>query len=169
MSVVVVDMEKTVLARTAGGLRAVRLWFRAFRRSRPFWGAVWLGLGGAAVIHFSRSPLTMVVGGGWNSSAGYILGGAMVMFALVAVFAPLYRGLCGIVGVLLGLAAFIAANLGGFLIGTLLAIVGGSMIWGWGEKRTRRSRRGPRDARGAHANSSEEVLTGGDATPDQAS
>lgn len=169
MSAVVGELEKNVLARTAGGLRAVRLWFRDFRRSRPFWGALWLGLGGAAVIHFSRSPLTMVVGGGWNSSAGYILGGAMVMFASVALFAPLYRGLCGLVGVLLGLAAFIAANLGGFLIGTLLAIIGGSMIWGWGEKRPRRTRRRTAGSRGARTDSSEEALTDDDATPGRAS
>lgn len=115
-------------------------WFRAFRRTRPFWGALWLALGGAVIVNFARSPITMVIGGGWNSSAGYILGGAMVMFAGVALFAPLYRSLVGIVGVLLGLAAFIGANLGGFLVGTLLAILGGSMIWGWGEKRPRRSR-----------------------------
>lgn len=114
--------------------------FRAFRRTRPFWGALWLALGGLVVVHFARSPLTMVVGGGWSSSAGYILGGAMVMFALVALVAPLYRGLAGITGVLLGLAAFISANLGGFLVGTVLAIVGGSMIWGWGEKKPRRAR-----------------------------
>lgn len=168
MSAAALDVEKNVLARAAGGLRSGRLWFRDFRRSRPFWGALWLGLGGVAVIHFSRSPLTMVVGGGWNSSAGYILGGAMVMFALVALFAPLYRGLCGLVGVLLGLAAFIAANLGGFLIGTMLAIVGGSMIWGWGEKGPRPRRRSPA-ARRASASSSEEVPTDGDATADQAS
>ena len=168
MSAVVDDIEKKVLARTVGGLRATRRWFRDFRRSRPFWGALWLGLGGAAVIHFSRSPLTMVIGGGWNSSAGYILGGAMVMFASVALFAPLYRGLCGLVGVLLGLAAFIAANLGGFLIGTLLAIIGGSMIWGWGEKRPRRSRRRRAAVRGARKRSSEEVLADDDATPGQA-
>lgn len=124
----------------AEGLR----WFRAFRRTRPFWGSVWLVLGGVVVVHFSRTPLTMVVGGGWSSSAGYILGGAMVMFGLVAVFSPLYRGLAGITGVLLGLAAFVAANLGGFLIGTVLAVVGGSMIWGWGEKRPKRERRGQR-------------------------
>ncbi|WP_235539093.1 DUF6114 domain-containing protein [Nocardioides sp. Soil796] len=132
---------KTSLStRTWRGIGLARRWFRAFRRTRPFWGALWLALGGLVIIHFARSPITMVIGGGWNSSAGYILGGGMVMFALVALFAPLYRSLVGIVGVLLGLAAFIAANLGGFLIGTLLAIFGGSMIWAWGEKKPRKSR-----------------------------
>lgn len=120
-------------------------WFRAFRRTRPFWGGLWLALGGLVVIHFSRAPLGLALGAGWSSSAGYILGGGMVMFALVAWFAPHYSGLVGFVGVLLALAAFIAANLGGFLIGTVLGIFGGSMVWGWGEKRPRRSRRTPED------------------------
>lgn len=119
------------------GLASLWTCFAAFRRTRPFWGALWLGLGGAAVIHFSRAPLGLAIGGGWNASAGYILGGGMVMFALVAWFAPHYSALVGLVGVLLALAAFIAANLGGFLVGTVLGIFGGSMVWGWGEKRPR--------------------------------
>ena len=139
--------RKGVLGLLLPALAAARSWFRAFRRTRPFWGGLWLGLGGAVVVHFARSPLAFAIGGGWNSTAGYILGGGMVMFALVAWFAPHYSGLVGVVVVLLALAAFIGANLGGFMIGTVLGIVGGSMVWGWGEKRPRgRSGRHSREA-----------------------
>ena len=132
-------------------------WFRTFRRTRPFWGAVWLALGGYAVLHFARSPLNMVVAGGFNAMAGYLLGGGMVMFALVALFAPHYKGLVGVVGVLLALGAFIGANLGGFVIGSVLGIIGGSMIWGWGEKkpRTARESRGLLRGKSATANNAE--------------
>lgn len=121
----------------------LRAWqvFSAFRRTRPFWGGLWMLLGGYVVIRLNASPLGMAIGGGWNSSAGYILGGGMMLFALVAWCAPHYSALSGLVGVALALAAFIAANLGGLLIGSVLGIVGGAMTWGWGEKKPSRRRR----------------------------
>jgi hypothetical protein len=120
-----------------------RRWFRAFRRTRPFWGGLWLALGGYVVIHLNATPLGLAIGGGWNRSGGYILGGAMVMFGLVAWFSPLYARMVGLFGVLAALAAFVSSNLGGLLVGSVLGILGGSMIWGWGERkpRTRRDRR----------------------------
>lgn len=128
----------TLGARLRHGLRSARLHARAFRRTRPFWGSVWLLLGGIWLIRFSNFSLGLALGSGWNSSAAYVVGGGMVMFALVGIFAPHYSALTGLVGVLLALAAFVSVNLGGFLIGSLLGILGGSMIWGWGEKRPRR-------------------------------
>lgn len=121
-----------------GLLRAAWRWFRAFRRTRPFWGALWLALGGAVVIRLGFSPLGLALGGGFNRSAGLILGGAMVLFGLVACFSPLYARLVGLLGVGSALAAFVGSNLGGFLVGSLLGILGGAMVWGWGEKRPRR-------------------------------
>ncbi|WP_206051046.1 DUF6114 domain-containing protein [Nocardioides speluncae] len=112
-------------------------WFADFRRTRPFWGALWLALGGYAVLHFASTSIGIAIAGGWSGSAGYILGGGMILFAVVAVATPQYSALCGLIGVLLALAAFIAANLGGFLVGSVLGIFGGSMIWGWGEKKPR--------------------------------
>lgn len=132
--------------------RGLRLWFRALRRTRPFWGGLWLMLGGLIVIKLNSYPLGMAMAGSFNRSAGYILGGAMVMFGLVAWVSPIYARLVGLFGVMAAMAAFIGSNLGGFLVGTVLGIIGGSMIWGWGELRPRAdkgssSRRGPRRGR----------------------
>lgn len=115
-------------------------WFRAFRRTRPFWGGLWLALGGTAVVWLGAYPIALALGGGFNRSAAYILGGSMVLFGLVAWFSPLYARLVGLLGVVFALAAFVGSNLGGFLIGSVLGILGGAMVWGWGEKRPRRSR-----------------------------
>ena len=41
---------------------------------------------------------------------------------------------------------FVAANLGGYLVGSVLGIVGGSLVWAWGEKAPRRARGGRRRA-----------------------
>jgi hypothetical protein len=133
------DTVETVNTATAATNPLALLWrlFRAFRRTRPFWGGVWMILGGLDIIYWVRNPIGVVIGGGWNSSAGYILGIAMIVFAVVGWFSPLYKSLVGIVGIMLALIAFIAANLGGFLIGSVLGIIGGSMVWGWGPKRVR--------------------------------
>lgn len=118
-----------------------RAWqvFTAWRRTRPFWGGALLVLGGGWIVRLMSYPLLVAVSGGWNTSAGYILGGAMVLFGLTAWFAPLYGQLVGVLGVLAALAAFVGANLGGLFLGTLLGIVGGSMVWSWGEKPVRES------------------------------
>ena len=112
-------------------------WFRAFRRTRPFWGGLWMILGGLWLLKFSNLSIGVVIGSGWNGSAAYLLGGSLVMFGVVAWFAPHYKSMVGLIGVGVALAAFISVNLGGFLIGSLLGIVGGSMVWGWGEKKPR--------------------------------
>lgn len=114
------------------GTHAVR-WFRAFRRTRPFWGGLWLAIGGLVVVKCNSYPLGLAMTGGFNRSAGYILGGAMLLFAGVALVSPLYARLVGVLGVLAAMAAFIGSNFGGFLVGSVLGILGGSMIWGWGE------------------------------------
>ncbi|HSV38953.1 MAG TPA: DUF6114 domain-containing protein [Nocardioidaceae bacterium] len=127
-------------AADVAALLAALRWFRAFRRTRPFWGGLWLGLGGIWLLTFANMSIGLALGGGWNQSAAYVIGGGMLMFALTAWFAPFYSALVGFTGVLLALAAFVSVNLGGFLIGSLLGIVGGAMVWGWGEKKPRKQK-----------------------------
>ncbi|REF01043.1 DUF6114 domain-containing protein [Thermomonospora umbrina] len=122
-----------------GGHAAARgwRWFAMFRRTRPFWGGLWLVLSGWVMIDMADFPLGVVLQGGWSTSAAYILGGAQILFGLVAWSAPVHRRLAGFLGVCVALAALVGTNLGGFLIGTLLGILGGSMVWGWGPKKDR--------------------------------
>lgn len=143
----IASTEKLGPNRRIPGTEAVR-WFRAFRRTRPFWGGLWLALGGVVVVKLNSYPIGIAMAGGFNRSGGYILGGSMVLFGMVAWFSPLYARLVGVLGVLAALAAFVGSNLGGFLLGSVLGIVGGSMIWGWGElpARSRRALRRRRTA-----------------------
>lgn len=147
------DEHTTSDARGGRGLTRAGIvtwrWFRAFRRTRPFWGGLWALLGGLWIVRAMDFGFELAITGGWNYSAGYILGGGLALFGLVAWFAPHYRTLVGVLAFLFALAAFVAANLGGYLIGTVLGIVGGSMIWAWGEKKPRGRRR--RDTEGEAA------------------
>lgn len=139
-------------------MRATWRWFTAYRRTRPFWGGLLMMIGGLEIIQMMSFSLAIAVGGGWNTSAGYILGGGLVIFGLCAWFTPYYSSLVGLLGVLVALAAFVGANLGGLLVGTILGIVGGSMVWAWGEKAPKRVRRaGSRSTRSVRATTIREV------------
>lgn len=126
---------------TIAATGSARRWFRAFRRTRPFWGGLWCALGGVWIMRMMSFPILLAARGGFDYSAGYILGGGLLLFGLVAWFSPHYAQLVGLLAVIVSLAAFVAANLGGLVIGTVLGIVGGAMVWGWGEKVPRRPRR----------------------------
>ncbi|WP_238998104.1 DUF6114 domain-containing protein [Nocardioides limicola] len=136
-------MSTTVLShsdRCRARLTAAWRLFAAFRRTRPFWGGLWLMLAGYVVIHFAGAPLATALGLGWGGTSGYILGGSMLLFGLMAWTSPHNSTMLGLLGVLAALAAFVAANLGGFLVGSVLGVLGGSMVWGWGEKREKREK-----------------------------
>ncbi|MCA1983325.1 DUF6114 domain-containing protein [Nocardioides nematodiphilus] len=120
--------------------REARILFAAFRRSRPFWGGLWTIVAGAWIVKVMSFPLGIALNGGWSYSAGYVVGGSLIVFGVVAWLAPNYRMLAGVVAFLLAIAAFPVADLGGYLVGSLLGIVGSSMIIAWGDKPARLER-----------------------------
>ncbi|UDY23203.1 DUF6114 domain-containing protein [Nocardioides sp. Kera G14] len=122
-------------------LREARLVFRAWRRTRPFWGGLLTMLAGVWIIRAMRFSIGIALTSNWPYIAGFLVGGGLVLFGLVAWFAPIYRGLLGLLCLALSLLAFPMANLGGYLIGSVVGIFGSSMIWSWGEKRPRGMRR----------------------------
>ena len=99
-------------------------WFRAWRRTRPFWGGLWTILAGLEIIKAMSFSIGLALTGGWGYSAGYVMGGGLVLFGLVAWLAPFYRSLAGVAAFLIALGAFPTANLGGYLIGSVLGIIG---------------------------------------------
>lgn len=112
------------------------LW-RAWRRSRPFWGGLLLVLAGLELVLI---PLSGVLGHGAIKLVIYIgiggvfgvLIGVMLIAAGIAMWVnPAHRAFYGIAGIVLGIASFPASNLGGFFIGMLLAIIGGSLGFAW--------------------------------------
>lgn len=120
------------IAPRPGPLRRLRLAFRRFRRTRPFWGAVLLALG----AYFIADPL---LGGSWGflvhlgvkGMAPVFLAVAMAAAAGIAVVLPAQRHFPAIIAAMLSVAALPLANLGGWIIGTALGIVGSGMIFGW--------------------------------------
>jgi hypothetical protein len=117
--------------------RASRGAWRAWRRSRPFWGGVLLAFAGLELLAIPLSGILLhgavklVIYIGIGGVFGVLIG-VLLIAAGIALWAnPAHRMFYGIAGIVLGIASFPASNLGGFFIGMLLAIVGGSIGFAW--------------------------------------
>lgn len=117
--------------------------FRAWRRTRPFWAGLFLVLGGLELMAIPLSPLTVLVSLGLGGIAAIGIGIALVVAGLFLWFAPRTRHYVSINALLLSVLSFAATNLGGFLIGMSLGIVGSAMGFGWSPGEQPTSATGP--------------------------
>jgi hypothetical protein len=144
--------------------------FRHWRRGRPFWGSLFAVLGGIEIISIPYSPIGVVVHEGIAGVSGMFIGALMIMFGVSSMFAPTYRIFAGIATVLLSLVALPATNFGGFLLGTLCGLFGGSFVVAWAPRPgmtadTRRQRRAARRLAAAEGTAASEDPATGTATP----
>jgi Family of unknown function (DUF6114) len=118
----------------AGSGRAA---FGRWRRTRPFWGGFLLLLAGIELLLIPLSGILihgavkLVVYIGIGGVFGVLLGVLLIACGLLLWLNPAHRTFYAIAGVLLAVLSFIASNFGGFFIGMLLGIIGGSMGFGW--------------------------------------
>ncbi|MFH8369679.1 DUF6114 domain-containing protein [Streptomyces sp. NPDC018031] len=111
--------------------RSRRAAFRSWRRTRPFWAGLLLILAGAEMVAIPLSPLQVLVSLGLGGLAAIGIGLALVVAGLFLWFAPRSRAYVSIHALLLSVVSFAATNLGGFLLGMTLGIVGSAMGFGW--------------------------------------
>jgi Family of unknown function (DUF6114) len=114
-----------------GGFTRGRYAFRRWRRSRPFWGALIALLGGAEITLSEKVSLSIVIHLGAQGIAGLVIPIVLMLCAVLLWFNPSQRLFYSILAVLSALGSFITSNLGGFLLGGLLGIVGGSLAFAW--------------------------------------
>lgn len=111
--------------------------FRGWRHSRPFSGGLLLILSGLELLFIPLSgvlfhgAVKLVIYIGIGGVFGVVIGALLIAAGLATWFTPAYRTFYGIAGIMLGLASFPATNLGGFLLGMLLALLGGSLVFAW--------------------------------------
>src|SRR5207244_4263318 len=125
------------------GLLMMAAW-RRWRRSRPFWGGLLVILAGAEMLATERAPLRVVLHVGVQGLAGYLVPIIILLCGLLLWFNPAQSVFYSILAVLLSLVAWLTSNLGGFVIGLLLGVIGGSLSFGWapGPRRSRQPRGG---------------------------
>lgn len=133
--------------------RATRAW-RQWRRTRPFWGGLLVLVAGLEILLSERAPLPIIVHIGLQGIAGYIVPTVVVLLGLLLLFNPAQRTFYSLLAVLLALGSWITSDLGGFFVGMLLCVLGGSLAFAWQlrdepEEPSRRRRPPPQQTRSA--------------------
>ncbi|MFE2109522.1 DUF6114 domain-containing protein [Kitasatospora sp. NPDC059463] len=105
--------------------------WRGWRGRRPFWGGVLVLSGGAEILFTLRAPLPVVLHIGLQGLSGYLVPTVMVVCGLLVLFNPAQRLFYSVVAVLASLGSWLTSNLGGFLIGMLLGVIGSCLTFGW--------------------------------------
>ncbi len=111
--------------------------WRGWRQSRPFWGGLLLVLAGLEMVTIPLSgvlghgAIKLVIYIGIGGIFGVLIGLLLIAAGIVLWVNPAHRVFYGIAGIILGVVSFPASNLGGFFLGMLLAIMGGSLAFGW--------------------------------------
>jgi hypothetical protein len=124
---------RTGIARPAALIGAGWLVFRSWRRSRPFWAGILLIIAGAELllIPLPLHSMGLILHIGVGGVSGILIGAVLIVAGLLLWFNPAQRMFYSIVAVLLAIAALVASNLGGFLVGTALGVIGGSLGFAW--------------------------------------
>ncbi|MEV4729771.1 DUF6114 domain-containing protein [Saccharopolyspora sp. NPDC049426] len=109
--------------------------FREWRYTRPFWAGVLTELAGIAImtppygtLRFGDAVVALKTLGGVSAT---VLGVVLVMCGLAHWLRPATRIPVSVLVMVVSLLALVAANLGGFLIGTLLGVAGGALGLSW--------------------------------------
>jgi hypothetical protein len=114
-----------------GRLAPVIVAWRRWRHSRPFWGGFFVLLGGTVIMLSERAPLPIMVHIGLQGVAGYLVPAVLLLCGVLLWFNPAQRTFYSLLAVLLALGSWITSNLGGFFVGMLLGLVGGSLAFAW--------------------------------------
>jgi len=109
--------------------------FRAWRGTRPFWAGLFVLFSGFPIAYFPYAHLQvghLTLAMATTAGAGSLNIGVMLCVLGVSLwFQKHVRTFAGVAAILLGLVSIPVANLGGFLIGFLFALIGGAMAVSW--------------------------------------
>ncbi|GIJ30396.1 hypothetical protein Vqi01_55580 [Micromonospora qiuiae] len=114
--------------------RAGEAWhrFRRWRRNRPFWGGLLTALAGVEIFGTTQMSL-----GGLSFQMGptgflsWLIPTILVACGMLMWFSPQQRIFYAVVAVVTALFSLIGVNLGGFLVGLLLGMVGSGLGFAW--------------------------------------
>ncbi|KIF76774.1 hypothetical protein QR77_28710 [Streptomyces sp. 150FB] len=119
-----------------------RLRFRGWRGTRPFWAGLFTLVSGVPIAYFPYANLTLgnltLAMGTPAGASSLIIGVLLVTLGLTMWFHSIVRVFAGVATILLAMISLPLSNFGGFIIGFVLALVGGglSIAWAPGKPRT---------------------------------
>jgi len=92
---------------------------------------VLITLGGAEMLATLRAPLGVLLHIGPQGLAAYLVPTILVICGVLLITAPQQRVFYAVVSLVLGLVSWLTSNLGGFVVGMLLALLGGALAFAW--------------------------------------
>jgi Family of unknown function (DUF6114) len=108
--------------------------FRRWRNTRPFCGALFVILSGAVILLSEKAPISIVVHIGLQGLAGYLVPALLLLCGLLLLVNPVQRTFYAVLAILLALGSWITSNLGGFFVGMVLGLIGGSLAFAWEQR-----------------------------------
>lgn len=122
-----------------------RLWasWSRWRKRRPFAGGLLMILAAVEMVLAARLPVDLMLHLGIGAVSTLVFSGMLVILGLVTWFTPNQHVITGSFAGFIALGALVLSNLGGLVVGTLLALVGGGLAFAW-----RPTARPPRRERG---------------------
>lgn len=116
-------------------IRVLRRRFRAWRGNRPFWAGLFTMAGGVPIAYFPYATMTlgnMTLAMSTTAGAGsLIIGVLLITLGLTMWYHSIVRVFAGVAAILLALISIPVANIGGFVVGFLLALIGGALSISW--------------------------------------
>ncbi|WP_320784253.1 DUF6114 domain-containing protein [Streptomyces sp. CRN 30] len=128
-------MSADTLVRSAGFFTRTRLRFRDWRGSRPFWAGLFTLLAGVPIAYFPYATLNLghisIALSTTGGAGSLIIGVLLVTLGLTMWFQQIIRVFAGVAAIVLALVSLVVSNFGGFVMGFLLALVGGALSISW--------------------------------------
>lgn len=105
--------------------------WRRWRHSRPFWGGLFVTLGGAWSLFVMKAPLPVVLHIGMQGLAGILIPIVVLVCGILLLINPEQRLFYSIVAAVLSVASWATSNLGGFVFGMLFGLIGSALAFAW--------------------------------------
>jgi hypothetical protein len=118
--------------------------------TRPFWGGLLVTLAGAEMLVTVKAPLPVVLHVGMQGMIGYLLPLVLMACGLLLIFNPSQRLFYAIVSAVLTIASWLTSNLGGFILGIILGLLGSALAFAWSPDKPKASPRKSKASQGMH-------------------
>ncbi|KOU59684.1 membrane protein [Streptomyces sp. MMG1533] len=143
-------MSAETPVQSAGTFTRLRLRFRDWRGTRPFWAGLFTLLGGVPIAYFPYATLklgTMSLAMATTAGAGSLIIGVLLFtLGLTMWFQQATRVFAGVAAIVLALVSLVVSNIGGFIIGFLLGMLGGALAISWAPGKAEAAGAGQGDA-----------------------
>ncbi|MDR7382691.1 DUF6114 domain-containing protein [Promicromonospora iranensis] len=115
--------------------------FRPWRKQRPFVGGVLVALAGLEMllsgpITLDQLGMNIMLQFGVEGAQATILPIALIMLGILSIAQPVHRIFYGVIALSIAVYSLAGVNLGGWVVGFLLGVVGGIIVVSWAPAET---------------------------------